>query len=245
MREAPRKTSVTAPQEAPKAGSFWKGPSDVFPGEMFKTWSLLPEFLSHHTQGHFNENSTVWAKRIELLLILQQGVIWSPDPAGVISVCPPSEQRSRQEGEVASAGGRAPSPSACVGELLLPQTQGPGPPHTPSLPLRPRDGADGQGSPSAREAFRTPLLFGYDHPFAEKAEWDWNVPPVLRAQSLLSRAGMQWAGDTPPSSPEHCPSSQNSVLSKEMGNQRKDLGAFLFSFSLVCFHFLTSWVIEK
>lgn len=60
----------------------------------------MPEFLSHHTQGHFNENSKVQAKRIELLLILQQCRHLIPRPSGVITVCLQSTAKQTEEGSV-------------------------------------------------------------------------------------------------------------------------------------------------
>lgn len=38
---------------------------------------IVDAFLVHHTQDHWNENSCVCAKRIQLLLILLQSITWS------------------------------------------------------------------------------------------------------------------------------------------------------------------------
>jgi len=58
-----------------QGGQLCRGPFVVLQVGCLSSPSMQPKFLSHHTQGHFNENSKVHARGIELLLILQQHVI--------------------------------------------------------------------------------------------------------------------------------------------------------------------------
>lgn len=119
-----------------------RGPLVVFPGKTFKTWSPLPEFLSHHTQGHFNENSKVQAKRIELLLILQQCRHLIPRPSGVIIVCLQSTAKQTEEGSVGHRRRLVSNPYFYADVLFWsPKTQWPIPSLSPTFFPTPQDDA--------------------------------------------------------------------------------------------------------
>lgn len=213
---------------------------------MCKAWSLLPEFLSHHTQGHFNENSKVQAKRIELLLILQHCRHLIPRPAGVITVCLQSTAQQTGQGSGHKCRRLASWPLflcwCAVVASQDPVAYSPSPP--PTFLLSPQGNADCPNDSSPQRSPQTPLIFCYYDTFS----WEsWiriqfifrlSVAPrefVWTTQLFFSTSLYRWLS----TSWEFW----KTVLCQEMENERNNLGAFSKVF--ICFYFLSNFLSDE